>query len=728
MINQNMLQMMQKWITDNQRMLNGVRQMLTGPQPDWEPNRRPRQGSAPKADRVQYPAPAPKAGRVQPPAPAPKAGRVQPPAPAPKAGAAPATERAAKGGSHYTQALDISRYTAASLKEEDLRTIIGLYGNSVEDIYELGAGQKWMLETGQRVKSAFFLQILTKAVISLDPAVFRQHADEVCAKHESLRSAFVWQNVGKPYRVVLKDRHPEIIYYDFSDLDMASFDAKMQKQMEADRLRGFDLERDALLRISVYKSCEKDTYALIVSQPHINSDGTSLGLLFGDLFIGYALDLNGIDKKIEARSYQAYAEHLQQVDTEKELAHWKEVLADEEEDQRLPGQEESDLDYENATYFVPFPEQTPDLLKKAQKALKVTQFTILQGIWGVMVSRLKERNSIVFGSITSGRDADVSDSMQLSGGFVNVLPVRVQFEDAEPFADLLKRLQTQFAEAMTNSHCSPDQIREALGRKEPVFGHILNNHNFARPKSDSSGFGGGGIPGIQIVGGDTYDNLSEDLCVYFTVMHGKPGCNYSYNARVFSPEIIELLGEYFVDALSILENLTPKTRICDFPEFDAALMNALQEARRTEQMKIAGLMKRHPVFSDASDEELLALSEVCHMRVYAEDEMIVRKGCLMEGIPVLVSGNAVLYGETMEGWINPLRILKSNSLLSISGLFEETRTSNMVSSAKDGTVVFFVPTFAMKEFCLRHPNALFAITKLLYQEKNQYMKLWMNAE
>ncbi len=740
MINQNMLFMMQKWLADNQRMLSGAKQMLNGSQPDWKAFQMPRKGSITKTPPSpwqasvaktfpsSWQAPIQKAGFV----PVQKAASapVQKAASAPlqKAGSAPAANRTEKGGSHYTQALDISRYTAASLNEEDLHTIIGMYGNSVENIYELGAGQKWMLETGQRVKSAFFLQILTKAVISLDPAVFRQHADAVCEKHESLRSAFVWQNVGVPYRVVLKDRHPEILYYDFSDLDMESFDEKIQKQMETDRLRGFDLERDSLLRISVYKSCEKDTYALIVSQPHINSDGTSLGLLFGDLFIGYALDLNGIDKKIEAHSYQAYAEHLQKVDTEKELDHWRQVLAEEEEDQRLPGQEESTLDYENATYFVPFPEQTLELLKKAQKTLKVTQFTILQGIWGVMVSRLKERNSIVFGAITSGRDADVSDSMQLSGGFVNVLPVHVIFEDSETFADLATRLQKEFVEAMTNSHCPPDQIREALGRKEPIFGHILNNHNFARPKSTGSGFGGGGIPGIQIVGGDTYDNLSEDLCVYFSVLHGQPGCNYSYNARAFSRELIELLGEYFADALSILENLTTETRISDFPKFDIGLINALQDAKHTEQMKIAGFLKRHPVFSSASDKELLTLSEMCQLRMYGEDEMIVRKGCIMEEIPVLVSGKAILYGETLDGWTNPLRVLTNNRFLSYSGLFEETRTSNMVSSAQDGTIVFFVPVNAMRDFCLRHPDSLLTIAELLYQEKNQYIKLWMNAE
>ena len=71
--------------------------------------------------------------------------------------------------------------------------------------------------------------------------------------------------------------------------------------MEADRIRGFDLEKDSLLRINVYKSGKKDTYSMVVSQPHINTDGTSVGVLFKELYVGYTLDLNGIDKKIESQ-------------------------------------------------------------------------------------------------------------------------------------------------------------------------------------------------------------------------------------------------------------------------------------------------------------------------------------------------------------------------------------------------------------------------------------------
>ena len=59
-----------------------------------------------------------------------------------------------------------------------------------------------------------------------------------------------YRKVKKHYRVVLRDRHPEINYFDLSDLEPEEFDRRVAGCMKADRLRGFDLERDSLLRIN----------------------------------------------------------------------------------------------------------------------------------------------------------------------------------------------------------------------------------------------------------------------------------------------------------------------------------------------------------------------------------------------------------------------------------------------------------------------------------------------
>ena len=623
--------------------------------------------------------------------------------------------------------LDSSRYTASSISKDDLHHIIGLYGSSVEDIFEPGAGQMWMLEEAEHVSSAFFLQILTKAVIDFDLPAFRQQADLVCRRHENLRSAFVCHGVEHPWRVVLGDRHPEINCFDLSDLPMDEFDERIQKLMEADRQRGFDLERDSLLRINIYKSCEKDTYAIIISQPHVNSDGTSLGILFSDLFIGYVLDMNGIDKQIEAQSYQEYAQHLSSVDTEGELEFWKSYLADAAQDQLLPGQQPSELDYDIAALTVPFGEKGQQALKDAQRAYRVTQFTLLQGLWGIMCARLKRRGQIVFGAITSGRDAQVGDSMRLAGGFVNALPVKVAFAEDESLADFLRRLQGEFARCMASSHCSPGQIRKALGRREPVFAHILNNHNFAKPKA-TGGFSQGGFTGIKMLGGDVYDNLSADLCVYFTDVEGGPGCRYVYNARAFSNDVIQLLSHYFASMLAALPSLGDDATIAALPSFDASAILTAESARHLEQVKIAEALKAHPVFQGADDEELLALAARSRLAHYPGDAIIVPRNELPREMPILLSGRVYHYTQARDGWENPLRLLREGDILSYSVLFEGQRTSDLIVNHRSKATVIWLPQAELLAFLAAHPAGMIEIARRLHSDKRVYARLWTNAE
>jgi hypothetical protein len=279
---------------------------------------------------------------------------------------------------------------------------------------------------------------------------------------------------------------------------------------------------------------------------------------------------------------------------------------------------------------------------------------------------------------------------------------------------------------MKNSHCSPGQIKDALGHKESVFSHILDNHNFAKPKS--GGLSQGGFSGIRFIGGDVYDNLSEDLCVYFTSVDGKQGCNYSYNARAFSREVIQLFGECFKSMIAALKKTSADMTVDMLPSLNADLIYRAEDTRKNEQVKIAGSLKKHPVFREAGDEELLTLASFCFREHFVEDEMIVRKGEALQMLPILLKGRAIVFGESREGWSNPLRIKGAGSILSFTPLFEDERTGSMVTSGEEGAIVLFIPQEALLDFLFRHPESMLEASRLLYQERKDFIKLWLGAE
>ena len=82
--------------------------------------------------------------------------------------------------------------------------------------------------------------------------------------------------------------------------------------------------------------------------------------------------------------------------------------------------------------------------------------TVVQGAWALMLSRYSGEESVVFGSVVSGRPAELTDSAAMVGMFINNLPVRVCASPGAPLNEWLKELQTQQAAAREFEY-SPSQ-------------------------------------------------------------------------------------------------------------------------------------------------------------------------------------------------------------------------------------------------------------------------------
>ena len=308
--------------------------------------------------------------------------------------------------------LRVSDYTATDLSEKDLQEIITRVGSKVENIYELTPGQRWMLGDADRVTSEFFLQFLFRAYIHLEPYKLRQKLEEVCEKRDNLRSAYLRRGLSKPYRVVLKNRQAELKFEDLSDFSDEALEEKLKSIMDADRRRGFDLEKDSLLRITVYKTGAENTYAILMSQPHINTDGMSMMLLLKDIFVDYVLETAGLleqfGKRLPEVSYEEYAKWLESRDREGELEYWKQVLKGMTKHTKVPGAL-GDMKGEPviSQMSLTFSKDTQIGLKEKQSAFKATANSLMQAAWSILLMRIYHTKDVTFGAITSGREAQV---------------------------------------------------------------------------------------------------------------------------------------------------------------------------------------------------------------------------------------------------------------------------------------------------------------------------------
>ena len=334
-------------------------------------------------------------------------------------------------------------YSAQDLSEQDLEWIATLYGiSNIEEIYDVTGMQEMMIKNQSQVKNSYVLQLMIRTKLKLEPISFREQIDKICKKLDNLRSNYVYIKTEHPYRVVLKNRTADVSFVDLSEelkneTEMKIHDM-LENLMEADRLTGFDLERSSLLRVLIYKLDKEDTYAFLISQPHVNSDGISVMMLFRDLFIAYGLkQISGVELPVMESSFREYAEYLKSVDRDKEIAYWKEYLADVGEPLALPGYTPSQLDYELNLFTQAFNEETVKKLHSLQKSTGATFATIIQATWAVLLARLTNSKNVVFGSVTSGRDSEVANSMRISGGFINTLLLNCKTESDRQFADLV---------------------------------------------------------------------------------------------------------------------------------------------------------------------------------------------------------------------------------------------------------------------------------------------------
>lgn len=658
-----------------------------------------------------------------------------------KAAAGPAPEAKSSPGNDSRTARESSgkprvfgrQYSAGEIPAADLERIVTLCGTSnIEEIYDVTGMQEMMIRRMRKIKDSYVLQFMIRTKLKLDPIAFREQVDKVCVNLDNLRSVYIYRHMSRPYRVVMKNRTADVNFFDLTDaLRSASPEAvsrKLEELMEADRRNGFDLERNSLLRILIYKLDEDDTYAILFSQPHVNSDGISVSMLFRDIFIGYGLKQStGVDLPIAQSTFREYAEYLKSVDKEKELAWWREYLSGFGGETCLPGYMPSNLDYELNLHFQPFGKETVKALKEMQKSCKATFATIIQAVWAILLARLTGTTDVVFGSVTAGRDSAVANSMQISGGFINTLLLRSALQPETSFVEAVQALQTDFRSAMEYSHCSPEEIRSSLGRESALTNHILNFHNYSSNRAGAQS-AQSSLPGLEILGMDVYDNLSYDLALYFRENDaGQYGCTFAYNSRTYARETIQLIADYFCRYLDLTAEQGGMLTVGGYPAPDLMLFELARQAVSMERFKKAAFLKSIPVFQDVDDESLMQLTENAVIRSFMKNDQVFDRGDTGEAVCLVMDGFIDLSLTAADGWNRKFSFEGRGHMLPLSRVDRgEARTVATVSSST--ATLMEIPLDSFKQFLAGYPEVALRVLRILENKWLNYGRLWASLE
>jgi non-ribosomal peptide synthetase component F/thioesterase domain-containing protein/acyl carrier protein len=342
---------------------------------------------------------------------------------------------------------------------------------NVEDIYRLSPLQEGLLvkalsTAGSGVGFEQSAYVLRGA---FDSAAFVRAWELVLARHPVLRTAFYAAEIDRPVQVVRRHLDLPFRCEDWQQVPAAEQLPRFDAFLEADRARGFDPSRAPLLRLALF-TLAGDVRLFAWSFHHLLLDGWSRILVLEEVMALYELLSAGREPAPPraAPSFRDYIAWLERQDAAGAATFWRRTLGGLTAASRLLVERltlggggaggDGDRVVADAVAGRPWEE-----LRALARQGQLTASSLVQGAWALLLSRLGGRREVVFGTVVSGRPAELAGIERTVGMFANNLPVRVAAPPAAPALAWLRSFQDRLAELRQYEHCSPRQIQESSG-------------------------------------------------------------------------------------------------------------------------------------------------------------------------------------------------------------------------------------------------------------------------
>jgi non-ribosomal peptide synthetase component F len=124
--------------------------------------------------------------------------------------------------------------------------------------------------------------------------------------------------------------------------------------------------------------------------------------------------------------------------------------------------------------------ETTEKLQAVARQNQLTLNTIMQGAWALLLNCYSGEDDVLFGTIVSGRPADLAGIESMIGLFINTLPVRVRVQADNRLLPWLSRLQGQQLEMRQYEYSPLTRVQSwsEVPRGVPLFQSILAFENY----------------------------------------------------------------------------------------------------------------------------------------------------------------------------------------------------------------------------------------------------------
>ncbi|HSF38816.1 MAG TPA: non-ribosomal peptide synthase/polyketide synthase [Thermoanaerobaculia bacterium] len=358
----------------------------------------------------------------------------------------------------------------------------------LEEIYPLSPMQEGMLfhSLHELPGSGLYVQQSRYDLEGLDVRAFAEAWEALIARQPVLRTGFPAWESGPPVQEVHRAAPLPLCQEDWRHLSAGERQAGLQDLARSERRAGFDLARPPLLRLVLVRVSESG-FHLIWTQHHVLMDGWSVPLLLGELLRLYRAAVEGRPAELlPVRPYRDYIAFLERRgDRARAEELWRRTLAGFEAPTPLPGERRTGPSGGAAAPAwgqdrILWPPAALSGLEAFARRHRLTVSTLVHGAWALLLGRSSGSGDVVFGSVTSGRPAELPGVETTVGLFINTLPVRVKMPAGLAVLPWLRSLQADQTALREVEHTPLREVQRwsGLPAGTPLFESLLIFENY----------------------------------------------------------------------------------------------------------------------------------------------------------------------------------------------------------------------------------------------------------
>ncbi len=452
---------------------------------------------------------------------------------------------------------------------------------TVEDLYPLSPMQEGMLfHTLMAPHSGIYLvQDRFDVQGHVDVAAFRDAWQRIVDRHPALRASFLWELSSRPHQLVHREARLPFEYLDWRGFDKAEQRVRLDRLLQEEIERGFDLSQAPLMRIRLLRLGES-RYRFVHSYHHILVDAWCISLILTELKAQYAALLRDQSLVLPPPPpFRVYLAWLARQDETAAERFWQKTLQGFTEPTPLalpaPDSEREEGVADAVTRLGE--EDTRELLAFAQRH-RLTPNTFVQAAWALTLMHYSGRDDVLFGITVAGRPTDLSGSEQMLGMFINSLPLRIGLKPNQRILEFMASLVAQNLDMRRYEYLPLLRVQalSEVRRERGLFDTLLVFENYPIDPSLHGDDGELYLTGVEV---RTHNNYPLTVTV---VPGAQLEITFTYQRERFERRGIERLLDSFRHLLNSVI-LHPDARLAEIPLLTEAERRRIEDWNRTER-------------------------------------------------------------------------------------------------------------------------------------------------